>query len=493
MARTFAALMPLLLPAIVHGQDVAVKPIEGTIIRTLGDKTWRTRLQLRSPAFSHDDKTLAFGGTHGLGLWEAGTGKPITTFGLSGCGYYESIAWDPEGRLYAGGQHTNVMRWDAKTRKLAQEYEWHKSVITRISLSADGSRLASLCHGKKVAVWEMPAGRIVRTLELDSDANWPDAILSPDGKCLATTGKGKAAVVLFDVATGKKKAVFDDDANANFLKLAFTPDGTRLVGGEFGMTFVWDLASGKLIQRMKNVDDDHVEGLAVSPSGKLAAVVGWREAVHVWDLGTGRLLRSLVAPGDRLRGVTFSRDGATVVAGGEHETIHRPATELQPLWEQLSEFQPATAHVALWRLVASGDRAVAFLKQRLKPTAHTEPKKLRAWIDQLDSGEFAQRDLAMKALEDCGGAAEEELRAAMARAIPLEVRRRVEQLLARLGPTSENLRARRALCVLEQIASPNAAGLLELLAGGDPGDAFSDDARASLARLRHGGPPIDRP
>jgi hypothetical protein len=197
----------------------------------------------------------------------------------------------------------------------------------------------------------------------------------------------------------------------------------------------------------------------------------------------------------------FSPDGRRVLSGGrdtlarvwditgmapkgELAKIEPGEADLKRLWQQLGKVHAAEAHPALWQLVAAGEPSVAFLSARLQPTPHAEPKRVKRWIAELDAADFAVRDAAMKALERQGGGVEEELRACLKAPMPLEVRRRVEQLLALLGPTPELLRGQRALCVLEQIGTIAAQDLLERLARGAPRDAFTEAARDSLARLR---------
>ncbi|MCI0637755.1 MAG: WD40 repeat domain-containing protein [Gemmataceae bacterium] len=298
-------------------------PLQGTLLRKLGDTQWRSSHHLQAPAFSPDGKTLAFGGVWNLSFWQFPSGKHLRDCRLGGCGYFWSVAFAPDGNLYAAGQHHNVMRWDPHSGKLVQEYAWHKSVIRKISLSKDGTLLASMDVTKKVAIWEVPKGTLVRTWDMPSTSTWPDIALSPDGQWLATSGTREEPVLLFDVKTGAKKRAFADGANPHGPKLAFTPDGKRLVSGEQGPIFVWDVDTGKLVHRWKNPSEDHVEALAISPDGKFLATVGWGETMHVWNLGAAKLERSLTAPGERLFGVAFSPDSATLVAGGERRAIHR--------------------------------------------------------------------------------------------------------------------------------------------------------------------------
>jgi hypothetical protein len=69
-----------------------------------------------------------------------------------------------------------------------------------------------------------------------------------------------------------------------------------------------------------------------------------------------------------------------------------------------------------------------------------------------------------------------------------EARRRIEQLLhqvteERLYPTADQLRAVRAVEVLERIGSPQARRVLAALAGGAPQAQLTVEAQTALERL----------
>jgi hypothetical protein len=118
------------------------------------------------------------------------------------------------------------------------------------------------------------------------------------------------------------------------------------------------------------------------------------------------------------------------------------------VWDDLASDDPATRASAVAALEAAGPRAVDFLRERLKPVA-ADARRIDALIEQLDCPQFVQRQQATEALEYLGKIAQPQLEKALASKPPLEVRRRVEQLLKRLQPRvvppSEEERVRAAL------------------------------------------------
>ena len=59
MSRSFAALLLLAFRAALCAQDAAVPPLEGTVIRRLGNTHWRSAVELHDPAFSPAGDSLA--------------------------------------------------------------------------------------------------------------------------------------------------------------------------------------------------------------------------------------------------------------------------------------------------------------------------------------------------------------------------------------------------------------------------------------------------
>jgi hypothetical protein len=129
---------------------------------------------------------------------------------------------------------------------------------------------------------------------------------------------------------------------------------------------------------------------------------------------------------------------------------------------------------------------VAFLKQRLRAVPHPDPQRIARLIAELSSKRFTERQAADAELKKLDVLAEKALRQALQSGPPLELRRRLDQLLQGINapvPSVETLQVLRALAVLEQIASPQARDLVRTLAEGAPGAHLTREARAALGRL----------
>jgi hypothetical protein len=107
-------------------------------------------------------------------------------------------------------------------------------------------------------------------------------------------------------------------------------------------------------------------------------------------------------------------------------------------------------------------------------------------VKSLESDQFAERAKATEELAALGDAALPLIRHTLAGQHSLEVRRRLEALLAKSeGPVSapEPLRTLRAIEVLEHIATVEARQVLTKLADGAAAAMVTREAKASLERL----------
>jgi WD40 repeat protein len=251
-------------------------------------------------------------------------------------------------------------------------------------------------------------------------------------------------------------------------QLAFTPDGRSLailtVGPDQAPSrlALWEARSGKKRWEVPLPGPD-APALTFSPDGKVLATGHADGSILLWDV-----------TGQRLAQPTRARA--------------RVAREGERLWAGLSSSDAGAAFAAGRALAAAPAEAVALLRRRLRPDTHKPagPAPVARWVRELDSDDFATRERARAALAREGGHAEAALRQALAAKPPLEQRRQIEGLLARLAPERvppEMVRPLRAVEVLEWAGTAEARQFLAELAGGRPDSPLTREAKGALARL----------
>ena len=91
--------------------------------------------------------------------------------------------------------------------------------------------------------------------------------------------------------------------------VAVTPDGKRAVSASWDHTLkVWDLETGREMRTLEG-HSGWVAGVAVTPDGKRAVSASVDGTLKLWDLETGRALRTLEGHSDSVRCVAVTPDG----------------------------------------------------------------------------------------------------------------------------------------------------------------------------------------
>jgi WD40 repeat protein len=140
-------------------------------------------------------------------------------------------------------------------------------------------------------------------------------------------------VRLWDVNSRKELQRFEDSTGDRVHWAVFSPDERRVLtghgspsenGASQGTVRLWDVETGKLIRSM----DGHtgaISCVAFSPDGRYAASSSHDQTVRLWDVETGRELHSFVGHQGIVERVAFSPDGQRLLSSSVDQTLR--------LWE----------------------------------------------------------------------------------------------------------------------------------------------------------------
>jgi WD40 repeat protein len=107
------------------------------------------------------------------------------------------------------------------------------------------------------------------------------------------------------------------------MAVCFSPDGKRLASGGGDYTVrIWDMASGKALKTMKG-HTENAEAVCFSPDGKIL-VSGSRfsdKTLRVWDPATGKSLKTLTGHTGAAKSFNFTPDGKLLVSAHWDGTV----------------------------------------------------------------------------------------------------------------------------------------------------------------------------
>ncbi len=324
-----------LLAAGVSGTNLQLWQVAPAYYRTLVRDPVLGRGQYLKLATCPRSRRLAVLMTDGVGLWDPGSGNPLTflpvgraygvLFEPSGAlltnspagllrwpiredsagklvaaagnpsyvltigppqklplpGSIYAIAGSRRGRVLASAQRWGGLVWDQDLDGPPIRLSPHEDTRC-VSVSPDARWVATGSHwGTKVKIWDTWQARTEKTLtpahELPVEVgSW--ACFSPDGRWLATTGGGCR---LWKVPSWQEGPHIGDRG-----MLAFSPDGKLLaVETSSGVVRLLNPDTGLEYARLQDPNQDRADDLAFTPEGaELVAVNTDHKSIHVWDL-----------------------------------------------------------------------------------------------------------------------------------------------------------------------------------------------------------------
>ncbi|PSL56030.1 serine/threonine protein kinase [Saccharothrix carnea] len=232
----------------------------------------------------------------------------------------------------------------------------HDGAINALAVSGDGTVAASGGRDGTLRLWDLPARRELAVLDDSKDGWYRTAVMSTDGRFLATADVTSSKVELWDVAA--RKRVFTVPERA--VDTALSPDGGTLAAYTDRGVVVWETAGfteravfvvppsirmvispdakliatteGNGVQVYRTADGARVatltghtaevQSLAFAPDTGLLASTGMDAAVRLWDTTTWTARRVIDAPEAGMSSVAFTPSGSAVVGGAVGANVY---------------------------------------------------------------------------------------------------------------------------------------------------------------------------
>ncbi|WP_461256169.1 WD40 domain-containing protein [Treponema sp. R80B11-R83G3] len=291
--------------------------VSGLEIRTFKGHNWT----INSATFSPDGKQVLSGSSDKtIKLWDVASGREIRT--LSGhTDHVNSVAFSPDGKqALSGSDDYTVKLWDVASGKEIKTFLGHNDFFNSVAFSSDGKKILTGSSDGKIKLWDVASGREIRIFS-GLTSNVLSATFSPDGKKILT-GSYDKTIKLWDITSGREIRTFSGHT-MEINSIAFSPNGKQVLSGSNdGTVKQWDVASGKEIKTFTG-HIDSVLSVAFSPNGKqVLSVSGTKDfysssvnKIKLWDAASGKEIRTFSGHTSSVLSVAFSPNGKQVLSG----------------------------------------------------------------------------------------------------------------------------------------------------------------------------------
>ncbi|MFQ5647336.1 MAG: WD40 repeat domain-containing protein, partial [bacterium] len=191
----------------------------------------------------------------------------------------------------------------------------HTDVVTATAISADGTYAVSGSKDHSLIIWNPVTGGEIR--KLAGHRGRITSVALDEKRGWLISGGTDQKIRIWNKDTGQ---LLKSLASKWTTALALTPDGKYLLSGsqeksDKNFVKVWDLASGKVMRSLPG-HADRVSSMGITPDGRYVITGSWDDyEVKIREFSTGRVTARL--PGGSYHFLAVSQDNERVVTGGK--------------------------------------------------------------------------------------------------------------------------------------------------------------------------------
>jgi serine/threonine protein kinase/WD40 repeat protein len=229
-----------------------------------------------------------------------------------------ALAFSPDGtRLFVGTRGSQVIRFDLDKAgdKPATVWPASASAVEQLAVSPDGKTVYGLCRPEvPVFAWDAETGKAREPFIPNENQPITSFAVLPSGELLA--GNGQALYQW----TAERKLVRTIPNKTNY-RLAPT-GGPLLLLADTATLVVSDRETGEPTDRFTDprlrrvTHEEWIQTIVVHPSGAFVATASGDvdRTIKVWQLASGRLVGTVLAPGTERIALAWSGDGKFLLA-----------------------------------------------------------------------------------------------------------------------------------------------------------------------------------
>jgi WD40 repeat protein len=291
--------------------------------------------------FCNNDKNILAGGSDEiLRLWDIESGELIREFKTAPkdtlygtdissmiltpdgkkviVGYQHNASDENGNRINTGNKSIRIMDINAGESVLSFN---DVGCVSALGITPDGKELISLSWQDSARVWDPDTGRQIRAFL----TNGASAIDISAGGRYALLGGGMSFGMI-EIKTGKIIRKIDKGINGGVQSIKFSPDGkSAIVGDQVPQPKMWDLSTGKLIKSFGGYSGQTMTAQISGSGNVLMTAHGYSNSVSLWEYRNGNQLRVIKNKPECLSSTaTVNSDGSRAGFGGWDMETNKP-------------------------------------------------------------------------------------------------------------------------------------------------------------------------
>ena len=286
---------------------------------------------VRAVAATPEGRYAVSAGAVEIRSWDLKSGVNLYTVEHTGRGA-QALTVTPDGRraLVALGQsdffvdyERTLKLWDLKTGTEVLNLAGHQAEVQAVAITHNGRRAISASSDRTLKFWNLDSQ--TPTLFQPHAGEITAIAVTPNGKHALSASDhviDPCEIKVWDVERRELIRTLEGHAQ-RITAIAVTPTGNHAVSSSWDLTVkLWDLATGKEIRSFKIDTTGYLETVAVTPDEQLV-VAATNTRLYVWDTKTAEPLRSFLPSGlgGYISKLAVTPDGRRAIVAGRGDVV----------------------------------------------------------------------------------------------------------------------------------------------------------------------------
>ncbi|AFY92066.1 NB-ARC domain-containing protein [Chamaesiphon minutus] len=266
-------------------------------------------------SFSPDGQYLAASDTRfQIKIWEVATNREIAM--LVG---HQSWVWDvrfshDSKYLISGSSDESIRIWEIASGECVQVLTGHRDWVWQVNFIFNSQLAVSIGADRQVKIWWWKKAQNLLTFNVP-DFGVRDGVFHARRRLLAACGED--GIRIWQIWLGVQVKAIRDPQALNLRRLAFSPNGKKILGANFSRTIhCWDVDTGAHLFDLCG-HPTQVGHINFENTGQIVSTC--LEQIRVWNLQTGACLRTIDFAADCGKAAAYH--APFVATGSDNGTI----------------------------------------------------------------------------------------------------------------------------------------------------------------------------